>query len=287
MRNGSLADRDSELSAEGLRVTTPGTVRSSLVTVLGEFVAPYRQPVRTAALLYALTGLGFGESASRQAILRASASGLLTASKDGRETKWQLTEQANQLFVEGARRVFPDDSAGVRWDGRWLIVIAPIPEAQRTARKKMHVALQWAGFGSPSPGVWVTPHADRLAEAQSAIDSLHLTQSTIAFIGSPVSIGISEAEIVARAWDLERVADAYGELLEAFQGRDVDWGRDAFFAHLELADALRRTPYIDPHLPAALVPEWRGLDAVRQLRNLRAEWTAAAHAHWLTIARLD
>lgn len=56
-----------------------GSARSALISILGEFVAPYRRPVRTAALLYVLTGLGFGEPASRQAIARAGASGLITA----------------------------------------------------------------------------------------------------------------------------------------------------------------------------------------------------------------
>lgn len=264
-----------------------GSAGASLVTVLGEFVAPYRQPVRTAALLYALAGLGFGESASRQAISRAGGSGLLTAHRVGRETQWQLTEKADRLFVEGVRRVFPDRAGGRDWDGRWLVIIAPIPEARRSSRKKLHAALQWAGFGNPSPGVWVTPHVDRRAEAQSVIESLELSESTMSFIGPPGAVGITESEIVARAWDLQMVAETYEDLLKTFGGRSHEWGRDTFFAHLELADALRRTPYMDPHLPDRLIPDWRGRDAVRQLHELRAEWTAAAHAHWLTFAGLD
>ncbi len=54
-------------------VTSIASARSALISILGELVAPYHQPVRTAALLYALTGVGFGESASRQAIARAGA----------------------------------------------------------------------------------------------------------------------------------------------------------------------------------------------------------------------
>ncbi len=284
---GESVDSGQAQVATKLRTTHSGSAGASLVTVLGEFVAPYRRPVRTAALLYALTGLGFGESASRQAISRAGASGLLAAHKVGRETQWQLTGRADRLFAEGVRRVFPDRAVGRDWDGRWLVIIAPIPEARRGSRKKLHAALQWAGFGNPSPGVWVTPHVDRRAEAQAVIESLELSESTMSFIGPPATVGITESEIVARAWDLQMVADTYEDLLATFGGRSLEWGRDTFFAHLELADALRRTPYMDPHLPDRLIPDWRGIDAARRLHELRSEWTAAAHAHWLTVAGLD
>ncbi|MFD7037817.1 PaaX family transcriptional regulator C-terminal domain-containing protein [Rhodococcus jostii] len=269
------------------KTSSIGSARSALISILGEFVAPYRRPVRTAALLYVLTGLGFGEPASRQAIARAGASGLITAERDGRQTKWSLTDQAHQLFVEGVTRVFPDMSGSSRWDGRWLVVIAPIPESHRAMRKKLYAAFRWAGFGNPSPGVWVTPHVDRLPEAKTAIDSLGLSSNTISFIGSPADVGIPENELVHRSWDLAMVANTYDELLARFDGKRPLSGEEALFAHLELADALRHTPYMDPQLPAALLPNWTGLDVVKRLQNLRAEWTPAAHAHWLSIARLD
>nr|WP_242459040.1 PaaX family transcriptional regulator C-terminal domain-containing protein [Rhodococcus fascians] len=269
------------------KVGTLGSARSVLVSVLGELVAPYRRPVRTAALLYALMGLGFGEPASRQAIARAGASGLLTAERDGRETKWILTEQAHRLFVEGVSRVFPDVAAAGRWDGKWLVVIAPIPESHRAVRKKLYAAFRWAGFGNPSPGVWVTPHVERLAEAAAVIESLGLSPNTMSFIGSPASAGISEDDLVERSWDLDEVAQSYDELLSRFDEKGILSGEEALMAHLELVDALRHTPYMDPHLPAALLPDWAGLGAVKRLQDLRAEWTPAAHAHWLTVTPFD
>lgn len=271
-------------------VAKPGSTasaRSALISVLGEFVEPYRKPVRTSALLYALKGLGFGAAASRQAIARVGASGLIEAERDGRETKWSLTEQAHQLFTEGVTRVFPDDASGGRWDGRWLVIIAPIPESHRAVRKKLYAAFRWAGFGNPSPGVWVTPHIDRESEAAAAIESLGLTSNTMSFIGSPASAGIPEGELVQRSWDLDMVGDAYTELLARFDGRVFTSGEEALVAHLELMDALRQTPYMDPRLPEVLLPNWSGLGAVKRLQDLRAEWTPAAHAHWLHVARLD
>ncbi|SNT11587.1 PaaX family transcriptional regulator [Rhodococcoides kyotonense] len=275
------------LSKEVSRPTAGSSARSALISILGEFVNPYRRPVRTSALLYALARLGYGEPASRQAIARAGASGLITAEKDGRETKWSLTELGHRLFVEGTNRVFPDASRSGRWDGRWLVVIAPVPESHRAVRKKLYAAFRWAGFGNPSPGVWVTPHVDRLPEATDVIDSLGLSPNTVSFVGSPAAAGISENELVQRSWDLEKIADTYDELLNRFEDKRGLSGEAALVAHLELVDALRQTPYMDPHLPDALLPEWSGLGAVKRLQDLRTEWAPAAHAHWLSVARLD
>jgi phenylacetic acid degradation operon negative regulatory protein len=282
-----FAVTETETPASPTRSGAVGSAGSALITVLGEFVAPYRRPVRTAALLYALTGMGFGEPASRQAIARAGASGLITAERDGRETKWSLTEQGYQLFVDGIDRVFPDQSRVGRWDGRWLVIIAPVPESHRAVRKKLYAAFRWAGLGNPTPGVWVTPHVDRLPEATKVIESLDLGSNTMSFIGSPAAAGISEEEIVDRSWDLQKIADDYDELLARFAGRTGLAAEKALFTHLELMDALRQTPYMDPRLPRALVPGWSGLGVVERLQDLRTEWAPAAHAHWLTIAQLD
>ncbi|MGV9710958.1 PaaX family transcriptional regulator [Gordonia sp. NPDC003424] len=279
-----MTDRADDLPGDS--ATSVGSARSALISILGEFVEPYRQPIRTAALLYALTGLGFGESASRQAIARAGASGLLTAEREGRETKWALTDRTYEVFREGAHRVFRDSTAG-RWDGRWLVLIAPIPESHRATRKKLYAALQWAGFGNPSAGIWVTPHVDRLPEAQTAIDELGLSANTISFIGSPAAVGIPEAELVQRSWDLDKVSAAYEELRERFADDEHLTGKAAFIAHIELIDALRHTPYMDPQLPHELLPDWPGLAVISRLQALRAERAPEAHAHWLAIAGLD
>ena len=260
------------------------SARSVLITVLGELVEPYSQPVRTASLLYVLKGLGFGEHAGRQAIARTGASGLIRADRNGRETLWSLTDKAHRLFTEGEIRVFSKDVDITQWDGRWLLVNVPIPESRRSTRKTLYAALRWAGFGNPTPGVWVTPHASRAAEAAKTIDSLGLTPNTVSFVGTLALAGISEDELVRRSWDLDSAEKVYDDLLARFDTHPFEPGDEQLFAHLELADALRRMAYLDPRLPEILLPNWRGLKAAKRLRDLRAEWTPAAHAHWRRVA---
>lgn len=281
--DGSMADPGSRPTSDKHTFLT-ASARSVLVTVLGELVEPYAQPVRTASLLYVLKGLGFGEPAGRQAIARTGASGLIRADRNGRETLWSLTDKAHHLFTEGEIRVFSKDIDITQWDGRWLLVYVPIPEPRRSTRKTLYAALRWAGFGNPTPGVWVTPHVSRAAEATKTIDSLGLTSNTVSFVGTPALAGISEDELVRRSWDLDSAADVYDDLLSRFDTRQFEPGDEQLFAHLELADALRRMAYLDPRLPEVLLPNWRGLKAAKRLRDLRAEWSPAAHAHWRSIA---
>jgi phenylacetic acid degradation operon negative regulatory protein len=276
-----------QTDAASTDAASTGSARSVLVTVLGELVEPYRQPVRTAALLYVLNGLGFGSHAARQAIVRTGSAGLIAAERQGRETRWSLTDKAHRLFTEGDVRVLSGDVDGGQWDGRWLIVDTPIPESHRSSRKKLYAALRWAGFGNPAPGMWVTPHVGRAAEAAKAIDALGLTPHTVSFVGTTSLAGISEEELVRRSWDLDAIEKAYDDLLERFDTPAFAPGDELLFAHLRLADALRRMTYMDPRLPEVLLPDWRGQRAAKRLRDLRAEWTPAAHAHWRTISGLD
>jgi len=55
------------------------SARSWLLTVLGEFVLPGDQPAWTSSLVAALAGLGLEEKASRQALARTAADGLIRA----------------------------------------------------------------------------------------------------------------------------------------------------------------------------------------------------------------
>ncbi|MCX4096696.1 PaaX family transcriptional regulator C-terminal domain-containing protein [Nocardia sp. alder85J] len=262
------------------------SARSTLLTALGELVEPYRQPVRTAALLYVLEGLGFGAHASRQAVARTGSAGLIAPRRDGRETLWSLTDKAHRLFTEGDVRVFSTDIDPARWDGQWLVLNVAIPESHRATRKKLYAALRWAGFGNPTPGTWVTPHTHRAAEAAQAIDALGLTENSLSFIGTTSAAGISEEDLVRRSWDLAAAEAAYDELLERFDSQRFTTADEQLFAHVELADSLRRMTYMDPRLPEVLLPHWRGQQAAKRLRDLRAEWTTAAHAQWHRIAGL-
>lgn len=260
-----------------------GSARSVLLTVLGELVWPEDRPVWTAALLYVLKGLGIEEQTARQAIARGAAAGWISGERHGREVRWSLTEHGKQLIAEGAARVTSMSAATTGWDGRWLTLLVTIPHTHRTTRKQLYAGLTWAGFGNPTPGVWVSPHPERREEAARLIAELDLTEHTLSFVGPSASIGLPDADIVERAWDLAELRTRYEALLEALADVDPEPGDPMLFAHIQVVGEWQRVPFSDPQLPAELLPDWIGREVNARLEALREKWSPAVHARWAQI----
>ena len=160
-----------------------------------------------------------------------------------------------------------------------------LTDAQRVDRQRLYRALGWLGFGSPATGLWVCPHEDRATAARAKLEQLELSDQTLAFRARALDFGVSEHEWVARAWDLDGIAQAYGELIDRFGAMRPRGEEATFFAHIELVNALQRLPSFDPGLPAALLPKgWPALRAAQRLDEIRARWRATAHTHWQKVA---
>lgn len=200
--------------------------------------------------------------------------------KQGREVRWTLSEAGVRLIQEGSRRVYSMSAPQEPWDGDWLILWVTIPQRQKAVRKRLYSALSWAGFGNPAAGVWVSPHLERASEARKIIQDLELEDSTIGFVGPTVSVGLPEAEVVRRAWDLDAVAARYEELISRFSDLRPEPRDGILLTHLALVSEWQRFPFMDPQLPEELLPDWIGRRAARLFVSLREQWAEAAHSRW-------
>jgi phenylacetic acid degradation operon negative regulatory protein len=263
-----------------------GSARSLLLTVLGALVLPHDEPVWTASLLYVMTGLGLEEQTARQAIARASDAGLIVNEKHGRAVRWVITDSARAEIMEITERAESLINPPERWDGRCLVLAVTVPQQLRTVRKRLYRSLYWQGFGNPAPGLWASPHADRVEELRKAIHDLGLDDHTITFIGNTLGVGLSDAEIVARAWDLEHMAARYEKLIETYQHVEPEPGDDLLLTHLSLLNEYREFPAMDPQLPEDLLPNWVGRRATELFVSLNSRWSAAAHERWLEIVKV-
>jgi len=258
------------------------TARGLLFTLLGEFVLPSGGAAWTAAFIDALGRLGVEEKASRQVLMRTADDGWLAPERIGRRTCWRLTSSAEQLLTEGADRIYGFTATRRAWDGKWLMVLARAPEAERPARHQLRTRLRWAGFGSPAPGVWLSPDADRVADAERILaDAGLLAESQI--FRAEYSGGGELAAMVRLAWDLDQIEQGYEEFLAEFAspaGGAVAAGDPLAFL-TALVHAWRRFPWIDPVLPADLLPEgWSGSRAAQLFALRHSQWCAAATAEW-------
>jgi phenylacetic acid degradation operon negative regulatory protein len=256
-----------------------------LLSLLGELVYPNKEPVWTSSLLYMLVGLGIEQQTARQAIARAAAAGWITAQRQGREVRWELTPAGDGIIERGMERVYSLHAATEPWDRRWLILFVTIPESRRTVRKKLYTALSWEGFGNPTPGVWLSPHPGRKDRANRVVEELDLVDSTLAFVGTSADIGQSEADIVRQSWDLNEVTHKYEQLLVRFSGLSPAPGDPVLFTHIQLVNEWQHFPFMDPQLPEALVPNWIGRRAAVVFQQLRSNWYDDAQARWHEVVK--
>ena len=254
-----------------------GSARGLLFTVLGEFVLPGGETAWTSTFIDVFGRLGVEEKAIRQALMRTAADGWLSSERVGRRTMWRLTPAAERLLIDGTERIYGFPGPTTDWDGRWLIVLARAPETDRAARHLLRTRLTWAGLGSPAPGVWLSPHAERAGEVEQALLEAGVLPEAQVFVGRHDGQG-DVATMVRQAWDLDAVEARYEEFTERFRGRTRG---DALPAVVELVHAWRRFPWIDPALPEELLPRpWSGATAAKLFARLHGRWAPAARAQW-------
>ena len=251
------------------------SARGLLFTVLGEFMLP-TGAAPTSAFIKVLGQLGVEEKATRQALTRTGADGSLVSERRGRRTVWRLTEATQRFLTDGAERIYGFRASQPVWDGRWLIVLARLPETERAARHLLRTRLTWAGFGSPAPGVWISTHADRAPEAERVLGEAGVHDGQI--FRAEHHGGGKLSVMVHQSWDLDAVDVSYEDFLADFAGPPAG---DPLIRMVRLVHAWRRFPRIDPALPIALLPtRWSGVRAADLFARRHAEWHAAAQAEW-------
>ena len=274
-----------EALASGPRLTRrhtagPESAKGLLFTVLGEFVLPSGGAAWTSAFIDALGRLGVEEKSCRQALMRTAADGWLTADRAGRRASWRLTGSGVRLLTEGTQRIYGFAAARDDWDGRWLMILARTPESERPARHRLRTRLRWAGFGSPAPGIWLSPDAGLQAEAERVLAEAGLLEEAQIFLASH-SGGGELAALARQAWDLDQIEQQYEQFIAEFG--DVDCA-DPLTRIIELVHAWRRFPWLDPLLPGRLLPAgWSGTRAAGVFERQHDRWSAAARAEWQRI----
>ncbi len=262
------------------------SARSLLMTILGEYVLPRDEPVWTATLVDVLGLFGIEEKSARQSLARTAAEGWLVSDRVGRRVRWSLTPPGRRLLTEGAQRIYDFGRSEHEWSGEWLVVLVSVPESKRDLRHRLRTQLTWAGFGSPAPGVWVSPDVRRQDEAQRIVNELDVG-SPMSFIASYGAIG-DEETMVARSWDLTDVENRYEDFIDEFTGLNPSTGEATLLAQTRLVHEWRRFPFLDPQLPARLLPaNWSGTKAAELFHSKHIAWRDAAQRHWDRLVKAE
>ena len=259
-----------------LRPRSGTSAKALLLTILGELVLPHGGAVWTSTLVRGLGLLDVEERNARQAIARLADEGTLRSEKQGRRARWHLTPDGRRLLVDGTKRIYGLGTGDDEWDGRWLVVLASVPEDQRAKRHQLRTRLEFEGFGFVAPGVAVSPHLDREPAATVVLTALGLVPGALVFRAEAAGV-VDADDLLLRAWDLDVLAAEYDAFITRFDGA-VPPGDDGAFADLvELVHDWRRFPFLDPGLPARLLPRhWPGHAALALFARRRADATPGA-----------
>jgi phenylacetic acid degradation operon negative regulatory protein len=280
-------------AAESGAAVRPVQPRALIVTIYGLYAREAGGWLSVAALIRLMAGLGVDEPAVRSAISRLKQRGLLEPRREDGAAGYGLSRRGRAILAEGDRRIFdrPRASAG---DG-WLLAVFSVPENERSRRHTLRSRLAWLGFGTVSAGVWVAP-GQLAAETRDMLEAYGLSPYVSLFRADYLAFG-DVRDQVGRWWDLGRLEQLYqafidsaGPVLASWEsdgpGDPRDPGEQAFADYVRVLTSWRRLPFLDPGLPAGLLPsDWHGARAAELFDALRARLAGPAHAHVLAITR--
>ena len=199
---------------------------------------------------------------------------------------YRLTAQG-RLHVLGGRD--PEQRWARPWDGQWRLVLFDVPTGQNAQRERLRRYLRDKSFGYLQNSVWITP--DPLAEERRILGGGKINVESLILLEARPCAGESDAEIVAGAWDFERINRRYARHLKVLAARPGGALRnDAAAKALLRWAAAAREAWLDavtndPLLPGRILPfDYLGqqaLVAVRKDRRwvevLRDAKSATAH----------
>jgi phenylacetic acid degradation operon negative regulatory protein len=234
----------------------PSRTWSIIITIYGDAIVPRGGSVWLGTLLAFFKAIGISDGVVRTAMSRLAADGWLERHKVGRNSFYRLAEKGRATFAAATEHIYAPASRTFR--GRFDLLLIGNGDDRDAAR----TALEAAGFGSPVPGVWVSPGGDIPAAARGV---LRLEAG-----GDATAL----RELAARAWPLEATAQAYRRFIATFTPIGDALANDtpledleALVARVLLIHEYRRIVLRDPLLPAEVLPsDWPGTPA----RNLCA-----------------
>ncbi|GHE99622.1 PaaX family transcriptional regulator [Streptomyces longispororuber] len=247
--------------------------RSLIVTFYGAYGRAAPGPVAVAELVRLLAPVGVDAPSVRSSVSRLKRRGLLVPARtESGAAGYALSPDARQLLDDGDRRVYP--AAGGRPEQGWVLAVFSVPEAERNKRHVLRSRLAGLGFGTAAPGVWIAP-AHLHEETRHTLERLGLTAYVDLFRGEHLGFAAT-AEAVARWWDLAAIAkqheaflDRHGPVLRAWRSRPDTPPEEAYRDYLLALDSWRHLPYVDPGLPAGLLPaNWPGARSAEVFQGL-------------------
>lgn len=268
---------ETSLSAFGLDDfdVRPGSATSILRTIAGLYLRHDEGPAPRPRVVALTAAAGIKPAAAQTAISRLLERGLFQL--EPRTGDIAITGPALEMFARGNRRIFTPRQMDN--DGHWLLVTYSLPEAERATRHQLRRHFANLGGGIVNPGLWIFPHylSDEVGEVLAALGARHYaTQFTT---GAP-HWQHSARHSAQTWWDLQKLAAKHARFLDSTDdllGEPDVKAAHAYRNYVQLIDAWRAIPYLDPGLPSSMLPdEWPGSASRNRFLALSQRYEASA-----------
>lgn len=256
--------------------------RDWILDLFGSFVRDFGGWIAVADLLDLVQTMDVSEASGRSALSRMKSRGEIEAVQKGAQRGYALTPAAEQWFQDGTVRIMEGPPSTISDD--WVLASFTVPEQNRSIRYRIRSRLQGLGFGQVSGGLMIAPghitdEAVRMLSRAQFTEYVELWKSQHLGFGDP-------ADLVARAWDLDMILEAYNtylvaadELLARPPAADDE---DAFVRYLINVNAWRELPFLDPGIPLRHLPDdWPSDEARTKFDRLATDLRSAAWSHFV------
>ena len=242
---------------------------SLITTVFGDTVLPRGGRIWLGSLIGLLQPLGLGDRLVRTSVFRLAKDEWLYAEAHGRKADYVLSPVGQRRFEEASRQIYALRTP--QWDGRWRLILS-LGELDIRRREALRRALFWQGFGTVGADCFVHPSADldTVFDALQAegLGDVRPRLMPLLSADMPSVDTATAASLVQRAWNLDALAEAYGDFVRFYRpllneltrprGKGLS-DETAFLARVLLIHDYRRLLLRDPELPDELLPaDWPG-----------------------------
>lgn len=275
--------KDSALAPGGRKpVEKFGILQPQEVTLglFGEYVET-KERAWSGGLVRLLGDLGFSNAASRVALNRVIARGLLEPHRVGRFIFYMMTPRMELVQSAGRRQMY--SSTEVAFDGEWTMVWYSVPRQHGHQRARLGRWLRLRGFGSFSDTGWIAP-GDQEQDVLQLARKLGLNKDVFVLVGR-FSDSSDLRELATRCWKIDQLKQMYDLFVSEFRkyenGKSKLAPREAFIVRTRLIETFRITTTHNPRLPDDFLGvKWRRKEATELFQHLQSNLYEVASSYF-------
>ncbi len=242
-------------------------------TIAGLYLRHESTPVARSKVLALAAAAGVSTAAAQTAVSRLVDRGVLDQSEN---SCLHVTVQAQAMFARGNQRIFtPRQMQAEDW---WCLVAYSLPETMRPLRHQVRKHFLQLGGGLVAAGLWIFPAYLR-AEVLQVLSALQVRSYATVFTTQTPDFPSTPSQAARLWWDLDRLETLHTTFLnstESLTNEPASFS-EAYRGYVLMIDAWRALPYLDPGLPASMLPStWPGILSRERFLQLSGSYEAKA-----------